>query len=383
MDERNDIVQLTHQLSAGRLSRREFLRLAALVGLSLPAASAILAACRPAATEKEVNVISWAQEWENAFEPFQKETGVTVNNTFQSDPLETTNKLKASPATFDVVSYGPFDSPQVPAGVMQALDLDRVKEAWDSLHPFFRDIWKPEVFAPKEYGGNVYHLTFYWGSTLLAWNTDVVGQEVDTWQVLWDPKYKGQVAVIDQATEMWGLLSIFLGLDLNNVDEAQMAKNKEQALALIPNLKSFWSTGDDIKQWMATGEVVVAAIWDGTARALVKEGYPIQFTFPKEGVRGWIDGPGLVKDAPHPNAAYAFINYVMRPEVGVQMADNFLYAPANLNSVKALSGSTRELILADKVDTFLSEGRFKLQKPKAEDFQKLGDWWSNIRTTVA
>jgi spermidine/putrescine transport system substrate-binding protein len=368
------------------ISRRRFLRGASALAAAAPAAG-LLGAVAPAAAdealESEVNVISWAQEWEPVMDAFKTATGVTVNNTFQTDPTQTTAMIKASPGTFDVVSYGPFDSPQIAAGLMAPLDLDRVKQAWDGLHPYFREIWDPKVLAPASLDGKVYHLTFYWGSAVLAWNTDVVKGKLDSWQALADPKYKGKTSILDQSTEMYGAISLMMGKDLNHVDDAQLKETRDFALELIHNQRTFWSTGDDLKQLLSAGDVAVAYCWDGIARALVQEGKPVDFSYPKEGVRGWIDGPGIIADAPNPNAAAAFINYVCgEPRAGIEMAQNFYYAPANQGAMSGLNESTKALLRPDALDALLGEGRLRLNKFEATDFQKLGNWWSDIHSAI-
>jgi spermidine/putrescine transport system substrate-binding protein len=370
-------VQLTSEWRRGTLTRREFITRALALGLSLPVISQLLAACAPGAgpgggaLEKEVNVIAWAQEWEDAVKPFEDKNKVKVNLTFETDPLETTNKIKASPKTFDVVSYGPFDSPQIAAGVVQPMDKARLT-SWKDMHPFFQKLFT------DAWGEKPYQMTFYWGCTLLAYRTDLVKENLNSWSALWDPKYKGMVCVEDQATEIFGTMALASGLDLNDTSAAALAKARDTALKIIPNVKSFWSTGDDVKQWMASGEIAIAHIWDGTARMLLKEGTPLKIVYPTEGVRGWIDGPGLVADAPHPNAAYAWINHVMAPEAGAKMAEQFYYAPANVKSFDLLSKEVKDLVQADQVDEVLNK-RFHLHKLKEDQFKTIGDWWTEIR----
>jgi spermidine/putrescine-binding protein len=375
---------------AGDMSRRRLLHGAAALAGAAPLASVLTGArgrdswaATSEALESEVNVISWAQEWEPIMDDFHKTTNVKINNTFQTDPLQTAAMIKASPATFDVVSYGPFDSPEVNAGVMEPLDLDRVKTAWDGLHPYFRSIWDAKVLAPASFGGKIYHITFYWGSAVLAWNTDVVKGKLDSWQALADPKYKGKTSILDQSTEMYGALSLMMGKDLNNVDDAQLKDTRAFGLDLIHNQRTFWSTGDDLKQLLSAGDVAVAYCWDGIARALVKEGKPVDFSYPKEGVRGWIDGPGMIKDAPHPNAAAAFINYVCgQPKAGIEMAKQFYYAPASQAAMAGLDDATKTILRVADLDQLLGGGQLKLNRFETEDFKKIGNWWSDIHSSI-
>lgn len=373
--------------SVAALSRRKLLSGAAALASVVPL-SGILTAARSGASladalEPEVNVISWAHEWEPIMDDFHKTIGVKINNTFQTDPLQTATMIKASPKTFDVVSYGPFDSPEVSAGVMQSLDLDRVKAAWDGLHPYFRSIWDPKILAPASFNGKVYHITFYWGSAVLAWNTNAVKGRLDSWHALADPKFKGKTSILDQSTEMFGALSLMMGKDLNNVDDAQLKDTKNLALELIRNQRTFWSTGDDLKRLLSAGDVEVAYCQDGIARSLVKEGKPVDFSYPREGVRGWIDGPGMIKNARHPSAGAAFINYVCgQPNAGMQIAKQFCYAPANQSAIAGLDDTTKKILRVDELDKLLGGGHLKFNRFNAADFQKIGEWWSDIHSSI-
>lgn len=390
-------------LESGKLSRRQFIKRAMVLGLSMAAISELLAGCAPAATptpaptapptptpppaptptpapsptpglEEEVNVVAWAQEWEHAVEPFQEEYGVKVNMTMQGAIDETISLLQASPNTFDVVSFGPFDWPLIGMGLIQPYDLSRL-EHWEELHPFFREM------LTTAWEGEVYNIPYYWGSSPLARNTELIPEPIDSWGAMWDPKYKGMVAVMDQSTEMYAVLSLYLGLDINEVTESNMEKCREAMLELAENMKTFWATGDDIKTWLAAGEIALSQVWDGTGRALMVEGYPIELTYPKEGLRGWIDGPGIMVGAPHPNAAYAWINFVTSPEIEAEMTKMFWYSPANMKALDLLDEETKRIVQANQVDEMLSTGFF-LHRLTAEQILTLSEWWTDLHAEI-
>jgi spermidine/putrescine-binding protein len=361
-----------------QLTRQEFLVRTGALGL-LASTGGVLSACGgdnggtgDDALEGELNVIAWAQEWEFAVKPFEQETGVTVNMTFQDDPLATMAKIKEGPGDIDVVSFGPFDTPFVSEGLIQELDLSRL-EHWEDLPETLRQ------FLLEGFDGSVYMVPYYWGSTLMARNVEVVPEEVRSWAALWDPQHKGKVALLDQAFEAFARMAFYNGRDLNDYSEAAFEENAAAARKLIPNLRTYWSTGTDIQQLLARGEVGLTDIWDGTARTLAATKRPVEIVVPEEGVRGWIDGPGIVVGAPHPNAAYAWINYVSRPEVGAELATEFSFTPANPNSFELLDEATADVIQADQAEALLTSPLFRLAKVDAETSKQISDWWEKVK----
>ncbi|MFT4009014.1 MAG: extracellular solute-binding protein [Nocardioidaceae bacterium] len=326
-----------------------------------------------------LNAILWAGIFDQSLPWFEKENNIKVNLRPQVDPIQSANMVKAQPGSIDVVSFGPFDSPFVYDDLAIAVDRDRIADSWDVQYSFFQKMWEPEVFAPESFGGKVYNVPYQWGSTVLAWNTEKVKGTPDSWAVLGDTKYKGRTSFNDQAAEMYATWALTLGQDVNSFADADFDATTELAGEWFANAKTLWSTGDDIKQLMAQGEVWVAHIWDGTARQLVKEGYPIEYAYPKEGVRGTVDGPGIVKGAEHVDAAYDFMNFAMSERFGVEMGKNTFYASGNKNVAAALDDETREIMRIDEMGKLLESGKMAFQKLQSDDFAALDKWWTQLK----
>jgi spermidine/putrescine transport system substrate-binding protein len=124
-------------------------------------------------------------------------------------------------------------------------------------------------------------------------------------------------------------------------------------------------------------------MWDGTALELVKRGEPIETIIPTQGTVGWIDGPGLVVDAPHPNAAYAWINYVLRPEAGAQLAEEFSFVPANSTAFELLSPKTAELLQIPTVQQAFASGLYIFDRAVTADAdRKVNDWWEQVKLSA-
>jgi spermidine/putrescine transport system substrate-binding protein len=363
-----------------QLTRQEFLVRTGALGL-LASTGGVLSACGgdnggtgDDALEGELNVIAWAQEWEFAVKPFEQETGVKVKLTFRGDePLN--QVLGASPGTFDVASYTPLggDAPLVEEGLFQELDLDRI-DAWNDYSEPLREL------LDGAWGGKHYCAPYYFGGTFLVRNTELVPTATDTWEALWDPAYKKKTAVVDSANDVFLYIATTLGIDPTDYSDENLAQADPVAKELVRNAKTFWSTGDDIKKLVARGDIGLTDMWDGTALELVKAGEPVEVVVPRQGTTGWIDGPGIVVGAPHPNAAYAWINYVLRPEIGAQLAEEFSFLPANTKAFELLEPETAELLNVDTVGDAVEKGLYIFDRAvSADDERKIADWWEKVK----
>jgi spermidine/putrescine-binding protein len=363
------------------LTRRQLVQRGAALAM-LPAVGGLLAACGSkdsadgASGPAPLNTILWAGFFENSLPGFEKQHNIKVTNRNQVDPIQTASLLNASPGQYDIVIFGPFDTPEVSQGLVIPPDLDRIRNGWDAQYPYFRRMWDPKVFAPESYGGKVWTPIYQWGSTVLAWNTKRIPDAPKSWSIMADPAYKARTSFNDQAAEMYGTLAVALRRNPDAFSPADLDATNGLADRWFDNAKTLWSTGDDIKQLMAQEEVWVAHIWDGTARQLVKEGYPIDFTYPVEGVRGYTDGVGIVKDTPHLDAAYDFVNFATSKEFGIALASDTLWATGNQQAADALDPKIKQIMRVDEMAKMLETGKIMLQKPTPDDFAALDKWWS-------
>jgi spermidine/putrescine transport system substrate-binding protein len=370
-----------------RLTRQDFLQRTGAVGLSV-SLGGLLAACgggestggggAPTTTggrpqlEDELNIIAWAQEWEFAVKPFETQTGVKVKMTFQDSDIDSVQKARRSPEQFDIISYGPNNTAALEAGVFQAIDTQRLKH-WNELPTGLRET------VTRLGKGKIYNVPFYWGGTILARQTELAPESIDSWAALWDSTYKGKAAFIDEASESYFPIWLHAGLDPEDFSDESFDSAHDAGVDLVKNLKTFWSTGTDVQELLARGEVAVTNIWDGTVRALIKEKKSVEAIVPNEGIRGWIDGPGILADAPHPNAAYAWIDFVSRPEIGAELGRKFAYTPANIKAFDLLDASTQELLQASQMQQLFESGHFKFITFTADTTKKLNDWWSEVK----
>ena len=314
----------------------------------------LTAAWVPAASaqDKVVNVFNWSDYIDDTIiQDFTKETGIkVVYDVYDSNEILET-KLLAGGSGYDVVvpTASPFLARQIQAGVYQKLDrskLPNLKNMWDLITE------RVSKFDP----GNEYSVNYMWGTTGLGYNEtkvqDALGiDKVDSWDVLFDPEKAAKLAdcgiyVLDSPTDVVPSVLAYLGLDPNSTDQADLAKAEEVLLKVRPYIRKFHSS--EYINALANGDICLALGFSGDlfqARdraADADQGVSVGYAIPKEGAQMWFDQMAIPADAPHVDAAHAFINYIMKPEVAAKASNYVFYANGNKASREFLDPEVRD-----------------------------------------
>lgn len=361
-------------LASGRISRRELVFRALALGISLPSVAALLTACgQPAPPgdaapgelgpiEKELNLYLWSDYLADTTVPdFEREFGVRVTlDTYESNE-EMAAKLLAGASGYDLVLPSSYLFPLLFANDLIA-PLDRtVLTNWGNLAPLFRDpVWDP---------GNRHSVPWAWGTTGLAYRSDLVTPAPDSWAVFLDERYRGKMTMLDDLRDVIGTFLRYRGHSINSTDPALLAAAKADAVAAKRNLKAYISA--PVKSQLIAGDVWIAQMWSGETAQARAEQPAIEFTIPKEGSMIFVDALVVPRSAPHKRAAHEFMNYILRPEVGAAIADKTGYGSPN----QAAAGLVRT---PTPYPTDAELARLEYQK----DLGRESELWDRIWTEI-
>ncbi len=304
-----------------------------------------------AAEEKVVNVYNWSDYIaEDTIANFEKQTGIKVNYDVYdgNETLET--KLLAGNTGYDiVVPTAPFMERQIKAGVYQKLDKSKLL----NLKNMDPDIMQRAALHDP---GNEHSVVYMWGTTGIGYNRDKVAKAlpnapVDSWSLIYEPenasKLKGcGIAVLDSPSEIVATVLPYLGKDPNSQSPDDLAEVEAKLLKIRPYIRYIHSS--QYINDLANGDICVAVGYSGDilqARDRAEEAnnnVTVEYAVPKEGTIIWFDMMGIPSDAPHPNNAHVFINYVLEPEVTAAITNYVNYANANAASVPLIDESVRD-----------------------------------------
>ena len=302
----------------------------------------ITAAGVVSAEEMVLNVYNWSDYIaEDTIADFEERTGIDVNyDVFDSNEVLEA-KLLAGNSGYDVVvPAASFLERQITAGVFARLDKSRL-DNYGNL-----DATILERVAAHD-PGNEHAVPYMWGTTGFGYNVAKVESVMsdaptDSWQMLFDPDVVAELAncgvtLLDAPTEVFANLMGYLGRDPNSEDPEDVDLFEEHLLKIRPHIRYFHSS-QNIND-LANGEICVAMGWSGDMliardRAVeAGQGVDIAYTIPKEGAVIWFDNLAIPSDAPHPENAHLFLDYMMEAEVAAAISNYVFYANANSASL--------------------------------------------------
>ncbi|MEV0974427.1 ABC transporter substrate-binding protein [Microtetraspora glauca] len=268
-----------------------------------------------------LHVYAWAGEIpDSVVKGFEQETGIKVTlDTFDSNETMTA-KLSTGASGYDVVEPSQYSVQQlIGQQLIEPLDHSRI-QGLDNLAEKFRN--------PSYDPGLKYSVPWIWGTTGLAYTDACVKEPVTSWKILFDQKYKGKVYMLDNMLASYIAALQVTGSRATTTDEAQIARATDALLAQKPVLAGYNST--NYAQLLSTGQACATQAWSGTSMAkAVQSDSNVHYVLPEEGGSIWTDGLAIAKGAKNVDAAYAFINYLLRPEVAAKATDDGASASAN------------------------------------------------------
>lgn len=265
-------------------------------------------------TSKELNMYTWSNYIpEDIKSCFEEVYGIKINHDTFASQSELLAKLERGASGYDVVQ--PSDDMvqlMVGQGLFAELDKNQLP-VMSNFNPAFLN----PAFDPD----NKYSLPYQGGSTGIVYNTKTVKTPPTSYADLWNSEYAGQIIAVDDARTMITITLLTLGYDANSTDPAQLDEAKAKLKELTANVLVFDS--DSPKTALLAGDVDLGVIWSTEAFTTTNENSDFAYVYPKEGVILWQDNFAIMKDAPHSDAAYAWLNYLNQADVfWMVMRDN-------------------------------------------------------------
>lgn len=271
-------------------------------------------------TSKELNLFVWTEYIpQQTVDCFEQVYGITVNHSEYSSSEEMYAKLNAGGANYDLVQ--PTDyivALMVRQGLLQELDKSRLP-VMANFDPNYLNL----AFDP----GNKYTLPYQAGTDSIVYNSDTVDTTPQSYADLWKPEYAGRLVMLDDSRAIIGATLLTLGYDPNTTDSGQLKEAQAKLAQLAAGVKLFDS--DSPKTALIAGDVDLGITWTGEALLAQRENPAIQFVYPTEGTIIWQDNYAIPADAPHLDAAYAWLNYSLQGDVAWKMLEEFPYTNPN------------------------------------------------------
>jgi len=300
---------------------------------------------------QSINVFNWSDYIaEDTLEQFTAATGIAVNYDVYDSNETLEARLLAGSSGFDiVVPTSDYMQRQIAAGAYQPLNK--------ALLPNLANMDPALMAAAAAYDpGNTHAVIYMWGTTGIGYNVDAVAErlgedfEVDGWNLIFEEENIARLAdcgvtFLDTPVEMFPAAMNYLGLSPTSTSDADFEAAVGLLSRVAPHVRYFHSS--QYISDLANGEICVAVGWSGDlfqARDRAEEagrGIEIEYVIPKEGAHQWFDMLAIPVDAPNPEGAHAFINFIMDPQITADITNYVWYANANAASMPLVDEDIR------------------------------------------
>mgnify|MGYP001003475874 CR=1 FL=1 len=284
---------------------------------------------------REVNVCSWGEYIDtDLIDQFEEETGIRVNYTTTESNETLYSLLKTGGSSYDVIVPSDYMvSRLIAEGMLEKLDYSNIPD-FDQIG----DDYKHMDYDPE----NLYSVPYTWGTTGIIYNTKMVKEKVDSWSILFDKKYKGEILMIDNPRDAMGVALMYLGYSINTTDRGELQKAYDLLRAQKPILQAY--VMDQIFDKLEVGEAAMGVYYAGDFLSMKENNPDLAFVIPKEGANLFVDAMCVPKGSKNKTEGEAWINFMCSYEASLANLEYIWYGSPN---TKAMNDFLAELDTED------------------------------------
>ncbi|MBQ1462199.1 MAG: ABC transporter substrate-binding protein [Selenomonas sp.] len=310
-----------------KLLKKQYLR--SLLAVLLVMAAFSLSGCDMFDKEEEdgdnvLYVYSWGDYLsEDVIKQFEEETGIKV----VLDEYDTNEsmypRIAEGAEAYDVLCPSDYMIDKlIHNNLIQPLDYNKLPQAKANIS---KDFFEQAKAFDRE---GRYTVPYCWGTVGIMYNTKLVDEPVDSWQILWQEKYRDSILMQDSARDAIMVPLKILGYSMNTTNQAELEAARDMLIAQKPLVQAYGV--DDIRDKLSSGEAALGVIFSGEAINLMKSNPDLRFQpAPKEGTNVWIDGWVIPKNARHVENAHKFIDFMCRPDIAAANFEELGYSTPN------------------------------------------------------
>jgi spermidine/putrescine transport system permease protein len=304
---------------------------------------------------------------------FEEETGINVvYEEFETNEI-LYPKVSSAAIAYDVVCPSDYM-------IQRMIENDLLTEINFDNIPNIKNIGKQYMEQSRQFDPeNKYSVPYCWGTVGILYNKTMVDEPVDSWSILWNPKYKDNILMQDSVRDAFGATLKYLGYSLNSTDLDELTEAKNLLIEQKPLVQAY--VIDQVRDKMIGNEAALGVIYSGEAIYTQKENPNLEYVIPKEGSNIWIDSWVIPKNAEHKENAEKFINFLCRPDIALMNFEYITYSTPNEaareliedESIRNSEIAFPDLSKYDNLETFQYLG--------TEADQVYGDLWNKVKSS--
>lgn len=315
-----------------------------------------------------LNVFNWGDYIDQSvLDTFTEETGIKINYEMYPSNEDMYLKVKSGGTQYDVIFPSDYMLERmINEDLVEKINMDNI-----SNYSHIGEAFKGLDYDP----GNEYSVPYTWGTVGILYDKNKVTDPVNSWDILWDEKYAGEIIMYDSQRDslMVALKKLGYSMNTKNVDELNEARDlliKQKPLVLS-------YAGDDGKGMIEQGEGSLFVTYSGDAMELLDSYDHIGYAIPKEGTNIWYDCMAIPKGSKNQEAAEQFIDFMTRPDIALKNFEYLLYSTANETAMASIDESYLDMEAVNpnleamtNSEVFLDPGSF------IEEFNRV---WTEVK----
>lgn len=295
-----------------------------------------------------VNVYNWGEYMDmSVLKDFEAATGIKVNYQTYDSNEALYGKLAGGTSGYDVIIPSDYMIGQmIEEDMLEPLNFDNI--------PNFADV-DPALVNPEYDPENLYSVPYMYGILGIIYNPGMVdeGEDMETWDVLWNEKYAGDILMFDNSRDTIGIALKKLGYSYNTTDPALINEAVDALVAQKPLVQAY--VMDDIFEKLEGENAAIGVYYYGDYLTMADNNPDLRFALPREGTNRYVDAMCIPKGSENKENAEAFINFMCSTEAGLKNCEETWYSTPLLSVRDALDPEMTEDAYAYPDDTFMEE----------------------------
>lgn len=301
------------------------------------ACSGVLTGCGGKKTEvtDTLTVFNYGEYMDpDVLDQFTEETGIEVKYEEALTPEEMYTKYKSGAIEYDLLCSTDYMLQKlISEGELQEINMDALENK-DNIGEKYWDFSK--AFDPD----NNYTVPYFWGTLGILYDTTKVKESVDSWNVLFDGEYSGEIVMQNSMRDMFMLALKALGYSLNSSDEKELKEAQELLLKQKPDVQAYLV--DEARDEVVAGNATMAVVYSGEAYLGHQYNENLAYVIPKEGSNVWLDSWCVTKYCDNMDAAQKFLDFLCREDIAQKNFEYIYYSTPNEAVIESLSEEDRE-----------------------------------------
>lgn len=329
----------------------------------------VLAGCGSKSSAEVLNIYNVGDYIDEDLIPkFEKETGIKVVYEKYDTNEIMYQKIKSGGSKYDLIFPSDYMiEKMIKEDLLQKIDYSNI--------PNYKNIdekFKNPSYDPKD----EYSVPYFWGTFGIMYNKTMVSDPIDSWDILWNEKYKQQILMLDSVRDTIGIALMKLGYSQNSINEAELQKAKEELIKQRPLVLAYGN--DDIKDRLLGGEGAMGIVYSGDAITLMDEDENLDYAIPKTGTNKWIDAMCIPYNAENKKEAEMFINFMLDAQNAKQNIDYINYSTPNKAAFELLDEDVKNNPVAYPSDDIINKSEFFIDL--GENIKLYDDLWLEIKS---